>query len=38
MKLFDEKNQYCGSVTFWNGSGFADPDPAIFVSDFQDAN
>ncbi len=40
-------NQCCGSVTFWYGSGSADsrlwlmdpdPDPAIFVTDLQDAN
>jgi hypothetical protein len=39
--------QCCGSVTFWYGSGSADPclwlmdpspDPAIFVIDLQDAN
>jgi hypothetical protein len=34
--------QCCGSLTFWYGSGSADPclwpDPAIFVLDLQDAN
>ncbi len=35
--------QCCRSVTFWYGSGhpglwLKDPDPAIFVSDLQDAN
>ncbi len=41
--------QCCGSMTFWYGSGYADPclwlmdpdpaqDPAIFVIDLQDAN
>ncbi len=37
--------QCCGSITFWCGSGSADPclclaypDPAIFVIDLQDAN
>jgi hypothetical protein len=36
--------QCCGSMTFWGGSGSADPclwlmdpDPAIFVIDLQDA-
>ncbi len=41
------RDQRCGSVTFWNGSGSADPyisltdpdlDPAIFVSELQDSN
>ena len=39
--------QFCGSMTFWYGSGSADPclwlietdpDPAIFVIDLPDAN
>ncbi len=37
--------QCCGSVTFWYGSGSADPllwlkdhDPAIFISDLPDGN
>ncbi len=38
------RNQRCGSVTFWCGSGSADPclrlmdpDPPIFVIDLQEA-
>jgi hypothetical protein len=49
----DPKNQCCGSMTFWWGSGSgsadpylwlmdlypeSDPDPAIFITDLQDAN
>jgi hypothetical protein len=37
--------QYCGSMTFWCGSGSADPclclmdpDPSIFIIDLQDTN
>jgi hypothetical protein len=32
--------QCCGSMTFWRGSGSADPnpDPSIFIIDLQDAN
>jgi hypothetical protein len=42
--LAESVNQCCGSVTFWYGSGSADPclwlmdpDPAIFVIDLQEA-
>ncbi len=31
-------NQCSGSMTFWCGSGSANPDPAIFVIDLQDAH
>jgi len=31
-------HQWCGSMKFWLLDPEADPDPAIFVSDLQDAN
>jgi hypothetical protein len=39
----ERERQFCGSVTFWYGSGSGDPylwpmDPAIFISDLQDGN
>jgi len=41
----DASQERSGSVTFWYGSGsvdpylgLTDPDPALFVSDLQDAN
>ncbi len=45
IKIVFPLGQCCGSMTFWCGSGSADPwlwlmdpDPAIFVIDLQDAN
>jgi hypothetical protein len=46
IKKFKCFKQCCGSMPFWGGSGsgsadpclLMDPDPAIFVFDFQDAN
>ncbi len=47
LRILKHVWQCCGSMTFWGGSGsgsadpclrLMDPDPAIFVSDLQDAS